>query len=151
MTDNVILFLKNIDSKIVSTKPDNTSIKVSIIGRPNTGKSTLLNTLLNSDVRIVDDQPGTTRDFQEYEINYKNKLYKFVDTAGLKQKTKFKDDIEYYSYIRTNSAIDLTDIILLLIDPIIGLTKLDMQISEYLYSKGKCIIFVINKILDDYL
>lgn len=120
-------------------------ISVAIIGKPNAGKSSLINRLLGEDRMIVTDIAGTTRDAIDSYIERDNKEYLFIDTAGLRRKRSIIDKVERYSVIRTLSAVDRADIALLLIDATEGVTEQDTKIAGYAHEQGKALIIVVNK------
>jgi GTP-binding protein len=120
-------------------------IRVAILGKPNTGKSTLLNRLTGSDRAIVSDIPGTTRDIVEGIFEYRGKRFKVMDTAGIRRKSKVGQNIEYYSVNRAIAAIEESDIIFLLIDALEGLAEQDKKISDQIMKKGRGVILVLNK------
>lgn len=122
-----------------------TSIKVAIVGRPNAGKSSLLNTLLNEERVIVSPTPGTTRDAISEEIVREGRHFHFIDTAGIRKKAKVTDDIEYYSVNRAVKAIEEADIAILLIDGQYGIEMQDKKIAQIIQEKGKGCIIAINK------
>ncbi len=119
--------------------------KIAIIGRPNMGKSTLLNALVGEERSIVSNIPGTTRDAIDSYIKINEKEYIFIDTAGIRRRGKIKD-IEYYSYLRALDAIDRADIIVLMIDAEEGPTERDSKIAGLALQKYKPIIIAVNKI-----
>ena len=121
------------------------SIKIAVIGKPNAGKSSLVNKLLNENRVIVSDVAGTTRDAIDTEVIKDNNKYVFIDTAGLRKKSSIKDNIELYSYFRTEIAIDRCDIAIVMIDGVEGITKADVSIAGMADAKGKGIILAINK------
>ena len=120
-------------------------IKVSIVGKPNVGKSSLLNYILGEDRIIVSEYPGTTRD--AIEINFKHDSLKllFIDTAGLRDKAKAKEDVEYYSTLRTFKAIQNSDISLLILDSTQGVSVQDKKIANYIQKERKACIIILNK------
>lgn len=120
-------------------------IKIAVIGKPNAGKSSLINKILNEDRVIVSNIAGTTRDAIDTEIIRNNNKYVFIDTAGLRKKSSIKDNIELYSYFRTEIAIDRCDIAIIMIDGVDGITKADTTIAGLAHDKGKGIILAINK------
>lgn len=119
--------------------------KIAIIGKPNAGKSSLINKLLGENRVIVSDIAGTTRDAIDTEIIKNNRKYVFIDTAGLRKKSIIKDNIELYSYFRSEIAIDRCDIVIVMIDGTLGITKQDTAIAGIAHEKGKGIILAINK------
>ena len=120
-------------------------IKVAIVGRPNMGKSTLLNALVGHERAIVSDVPGTTRDAIDTYVKIGDDEFIFIDTAGIRRRGKIKD-IEYYSYLRALDAIDRADVVVLLIDAEEGPTERDAKIAGIALEKFKPIIIAVNKI-----
>ncbi len=120
-------------------------IKIAILGKPNTGKSTLSNRLTHSENSIVCDYAGTTRDVVEGEFEYNGKHFKVLDTAGIRRKAKVHDDVEYYSVNRAIKTLDECDVVFLLIDAVEGLAEQDKKICSLAFEKGRGIIFVLNK------
>lgn len=120
-------------------------IKVSFIGKPNVGKSSLINYILGEERVIVTNIPGTTRDAIDSYVDYEGEEYIFIDTAGLKRKKKIYEDVERYSVVRTLSAIDRSNICVLVIDATEGVTEQDTKIAGYAHDNGKAIIIAINK------
>lgn len=119
--------------------------KVAIVGKPNAGKSTLINSLAKEKISIVSEIPGTTRDTVNVKINRGSRDYFFVDTAGLRRKSKINNDIEYYSTSRAVNAIEKSDIVILIIDSQYGPSKQDSKISSLIKKNNKGIIIAINK------
>lgn len=122
------------------------SIKLLIMGKPNTGKSTLINLLTGREVSIVSPIAGTTRDFTKGSFSYKGKDFTVIDTAGIRRKSKVEEDVEYYSVNRAIKAIDESDVVLLMIDAVEGLAEQDKKIANLIVRRGKGIILVLNKI-----
>ena len=114
--------------------------KVAIIGKPNVGKSSIINKLLGKNRVIVSDIAGTTRDAIDTTITYNKKEYVFIDTAGLRRKNKIKEDLERYSIIRTVAAVERCDIAILVIDATEGVTEQDAKIAGIAHERGKGII-----------
>jgi GTPase len=121
------------------------SIKVAIVGKPNVGKSTLLNTLAGEDRSIVDSTPGTTRDAVDTTIDFNGQSVILIDTAGIKRAGRVESGIEQYSVIRSREAIDRADIVLLVIDASEAVTAQDTHIGGYIQEAAKGIIIVANK------
>ncbi len=119
--------------------------KVAIVGKPNAGKSTLINSLAKEKISIVSEIPGTTRDTVNVKINRGSRDYFFVDTAGLRRKSKINNDIEYYSTSRAVNAIEKSDIVILIVDSQYGPSKQDSKISSLIKKNNKGIIIAINK------
>ncbi|HZK33242.1 MAG TPA: ribosome biogenesis GTPase Der [Tissierellaceae bacterium] len=127
------------------TEYDEDIIKVSIIGKPNVGKSSLINNILGEERVIVTDIPGTTRDAIDSYVDFDDERYIFIDTAGLRRKRKIYENIERYSVVRTLSAIDRSNICVLIIDATEGVTEQDTKIAGYAHDNGKAIIIAVNK------
>lgn len=120
-------------------------LKFSIIGRPNVGKSSLMNALLNEERVVVSDIAGTTRDSIDSVLKYHNQEYILIDTAGMRKKGKVFESIEKYSLLRSLKSIDNSDICLVVINAEEGITEHDKHIAGYAIEKGKGLIFVVNK------
>lgn len=120
-------------------------LRFSIIGRPNVGKSSLMNALLNEERVVVSDIAGTTRDSIDSVLKYHNQEYILIDTAGMRKKGKVFESIEKYSLLRSLKSIDNSDICLVVINAEEGITEHDKHIAGYAIEKGKGLIFVINK------
>lgn len=121
-------------------------IKLAIMGKPNTGKSTLTNYLNGSDISIVSDIPGTTRDVVRGGFSYKGTDFTVLDTAGIRRKSKVGEDVEYYSVNRAIKTIDDCDVVLLMIDSVEGLSDQDKKIASLIVRRGKGVVLVLNKI-----
>ena len=119
--------------------------KVAIIGKPNVGKSSLINKLAQEDRVIVSDIAGTTRDAIDTDITYDGKEYVFIDTAGLRRKNKIKEELERYSIIRTVTAVERADVVLVVIDATQGVTEQDAKVAGIAHERGKGVIIVVNK------
>ena len=120
-------------------------LKVAIIGKPNVGKSSIINKLLGENRVIVSNIAGTTRDAVDTEVVYNGTEYIFIDTAGLRRKSKIKEDLERYSIIRTVSAVERADVVILVIDATEGVTEQDAKIAGIAHDRGKGIIVAVNK------
>jgi GTP-binding protein len=125
-------------------------IRISLLGRPNVGKSSIGNRLLNSNRLIVSDVPGTTRDSVELDLDYKHpdgELLKFrlADTAGLRMKRKVDSPVEYFSGVRTQHALERSDVVFLVIDAMDGVTKQDQALAGEILDAGKALVVVVNK------
>lgn len=132
-------------SDIPDEEEDETIIKVALIGKPNVGKSSLINKILGEERVIVSDVPGTTRDAIDTDFEREGQKYTFIDTAGLRKKSKVNENIEKYSGMRTITAIERADVCLLLIDANEGVTEQDTKVAGYAHEAGKGIIIVVNK------
>ena len=119
--------------------------RVAIVGKPNVGKSSIINKLLGENRVIVSDIAGTTRDAIDTEILHNGKEYIFMDTAGLRRKNKIKEELERYSIIRTVTAVERADVVLMVIDATEGVTEQDAKIAGIAHERGKGVIIVVNK------
>lgn len=124
---------------------DDDAVKVAIIGKPNVGKSSLVNALLDENRVIVSDIAGTTRDSIDSPFDYEGQRYILIDTAGIRRKSKVNEDIEKFSVIRAVASIERCDVCLLMIDGAEGLTEQDKKIAGVAHEAGKGIIVVVNK------
>jgi len=120
-------------------------IKIAVIGRPNVGKSSLINCILGEERVIVSDIPGTTRDAIDTLVERNGKLYNFIDTAGIRKKSRIEEDIERYSVIRSFMAVDRADVCLIMINANDGVTEQDTKIAGYAHEQGKASIITVNK------
>lgn len=119
--------------------------RIAIVGKPNVGKSSIINKLLGENRVIVSAIAGTTRDAVDTEITYQGTEYVFIDTAGLRRKSKVKEELERYSIIRTVAAVERADVVLAVIDAQEGVTEQDAKIAGIAHERGKGIIVVVNK------
>ncbi len=133
-------FPEDVDEEAEDDRP-----KVAIVGKPNVGKSSLINKLTGEDRVIVSDIAGTTRDAIDTEIVHQGKEYVFIDTAGLRRKNKIKEEIERYSIIRAVTAVERADVVVLVIDAGEGVTEQDAKIAGIAHERGKGIIIAVNK------
>lgn len=120
-------------------------IKVAIIGRPNVGKSSIFNDIIGQNRSIVSDVAGTTRDAIDVPVEKDGQSYLFIDTAGMRRKGKIDEPIEKYSIIRTLRAVDRSDVVLLVLNAVEGITDQDKKIAGYAHEAGKGIVIVVNK------
>ena len=121
------------------------AIRVALIGKPNVGKSSIINRLLGENRVIVSDIAGTTRDAIDTEVAHDGKEYIFIDTAGLRRKNKIKEELERYSIIRTVTAVERADVVVMVIDATEGVTEQDAKIAGIAHERGKGMIIVVNK------
>ena len=126
-------------------RPDYEQVRVAIVGRPNVGKSSLINKILDTDRLVTSSNPGTTRDAVDVVFEFDNYLFVFVDTAGLRRRTRIKERIEYYSTVRAERAINYSDITVLVLDGLDGATDMDQRIAGYAHEAGKGLVVAINK------
>lgn len=119
--------------------------RVAVVGKPNVGKSSIINKLIGANRVIVSDIAGTTRDAVDTEVVHDGTEYVLIDTAGLRRKSKIKEDLERYSIIRTVSAVERADVVVLVIDAVEGVTEQDAKIAGIAHERGKGIVIVVNK------
>lgn len=122
------------------------AVRIAILGKPNTGKSTLTNLLVGTDVSLVSDIAGTTRDVVRGTFTYKGVEFSVMDTAGIRRKGKVEDDVEYYSVNRAIKSIDEADVVLLVIDALEGISEQDKKIAGLVVRRGCGVVLVLNKI-----
>ena len=127
------------------TEEEDERPRIAIVGKPNVGKSSLINKLLGEDRLIVSDIAGTTRDAVDTEITFDGTEDVFIDTAGLRRKNKIKEDLERFMIIRTVSAVDRADVVVLVIDAVEGVTEQDAKIAGIAHERGKAVIIAVNK------
>ncbi|MCD6117826.1 ribosome biogenesis GTPase Der [bacterium] len=135
--------IENCDYKEIPSHEN--EIRLAVVGRPNVGKSTFINTIIGEDRHVVTDQPGTTRDAIDSYTNIKGYRFIMVDTAGLRKKARVKKSVEYYSNIRTQSAIKRSDVACLFTDAEEGITSQDMHILKSIVESRKGVVLVVNK------
>ena len=124
---------------------DEEVIRVAIVGRPNAGKSSLINRILGDNRVIVSDIPGTTRDAIDVMVEQDEKKYVFTDTAGLRKRGKIDENIEHYSAVRSLLAVDRSDVVMIVVDANEGVTEQDTKIAGYAHDQGKAMIVLVNK------
>lgn len=120
-------------------------IKVAMIGKPNVGKSSIINRLLKEPRMIVSDVPGTTRDTVDTELQFQDHTFVLLDTAGMRKKSKVHDDIEFYSVVRSSGAIEEAHVVVLVLDPNENMTVQDQKIASLVVEEGKGLVIVANK------
>lgn len=146
--DAVSEFLKDSgwdDKSTASTREKSDIINISFVGKPNVGKSSLVNALLGKEKIIVSEIPGTTRDAIDTEITWQNKKFNLIDTAGLRKRGKIERGLEKISSFKSLDAIERSDVVCLLLDYSEGIRKQDQHISAYILEAGKGLILVVNK------
>ena len=144
LEDTILGMLDMERTEEIPDEPD--TVKLAIMGKPNTGKSTLTNLLTGRDVSIVSDIAGTTRDVMKATFVYKGTEYTVLDTAGIRRKTKLEEAVEYYSVNRAIKTIDEADVVVLMIDVLEGLAEQDKKIAQLIVRRGKGVVLCLNKI-----
>ncbi|MEW5922095.1 MAG: ribosome biogenesis GTPase Der [Bacillota bacterium] len=142
LLDNIITFLPEPAPSVTEGEGP---MRIAVAGRPNVGKSSLVNFLLGEERVIVSDEPGTTRDAVDTLLKRDGKDYILVDTAGIRKKSKVRENIEYYSVMRSLRAIENADIVLLLLDAGEGVIEQDQRIAGYVRDNGKALIILLHK------
>ncbi len=133
-----------------ATEPEE-RVSISFVGRPNVGKSSIGNALLNARRLLVSDVPGTTRDAVELDLDYaapgtgETWRFRLIDTAGLRQKRRFSNPVEYFSTVRAQAAIDQSDVVFLVVDAMDGITRQDQRLAGEIIESGKALIVLVNK------
>ena len=141
MLDEVVKHFEGLEI----TDEEDDRVRVAIIGKPNVGKSSLINKIIGENRLIVSDIAGTTRDAVDTDVTYNGREYVFIDTAGVRRKSKIKDDLEHYMIIRTVSAVERADVVVLMIDATEGVTEQDAKVAGIAHDNGKAIIIAVNK------
>ena len=141
MLDEVISYFP----EYVEGEEEDEHPKVAIVGKPNVGKSSIINRLTGENRVIVSDIAGTTRDAVDTEVTYNGKEYVLIDTAGVRRKSKIKEDLEHYMIVRTVSAVEKADVVVLVIDATEGVTDQDTKIAGIAHERGKAMIIAVNK------
>ena len=136
--------LKRLPAKNASEEED-TRPKVAIVGKPNVGKSSIINRLLGEDRLIVSDIAGTTRDAVDTVVKYDGREYVFIDTAGIRRKNRIKEDLEHYMIVRAVGAVERADVVVVVIDATEGVTEQDAKVAGIAHERGKGIIIAVNK------
>lgn len=142
MLDQVVEHFKILNLK---EDEDDDRPRVAIVGKPNVGKSSIINKITGQSRVIVSNIAGTTRDAIDTDVKWNGKEYVFIDTAGLRRKSKVKEDIERYSIIRTVTAVEKADVVIIVIDAVEGVTEQDAKIAGIAHENGKAIIIAVNK------
>ena len=140
LLDDLVKLLPSLDDDAEDDMP-----AVAIIGRPNAGKSSLLNRLSGQQRSIVSDVAGTTRDVVDTIVEHEGKTYKLVDTAGMRKRTNISEDLEYYSYVRSERAIQRADVALLVVDSTVGITDQDQRLAGMANESGCGLVVLLNK------
>ena len=137
--------VENLPEDEKNAQKDDDEIKIAVIGRPNVGKSSLVNKMLGEERVIVSDVPGTTRDAIDTHFFIDGTKFTLIDTAGMRKKSKIDEPVERYSVIRSLRAIDRADVVLMLIEAPVGVTEQDKKIAGYAHDSGKSCVIVVNK------
>ncbi|NLK65654.1 MAG: ribosome biogenesis GTPase Der [Tissierellia bacterium] len=132
-------------SSTMNTEDDDDSIKIAVIGKPNAGKSSIINRIIGKERVIVSDIPGTTRDAIDTKFERNSKKYTLIDTAGIRKKSKVLEAVEKYSVLRAFTAVERADVCILVIDADKGVTEQDIRIAGYSHDNNKGMIIVVNK------
>lgn len=141
LLDEVVKDFPAADSEVV----EDDEIKIAVIGRPNVGKSSLVNKLLGEERVIVSEIAGTTRDSIDTHFFKDGTKFTLIDTAGMRRKSKVEEAVEYYSVMRSLKSIDRADVVLMLIDAVEGITEQDKKIAGYAHDSGKGCVIIVNK------
>ncbi|MBQ9927841.1 MAG: ribosome biogenesis GTPase Der [Lachnospiraceae bacterium] len=141
MLDEVISYFGDAGTE----EEEDDRIRVAIVGKPNVGKSSLINKMLGENRLIVSDIAGTTRDAVDTPVKHNGKEYIFIDTAGLRRKNKIKEELERFMIVRTVSAVERADIVVLVIDAVEGVAEQDAKIAGIAHERGKAVIIAVNK------
>lgn len=138
--------------EVLKELPENTEedygedvVKVAVIGKPNVGKSSIINRLCGEDRVIVSDIAGTTRDATDSYVETEQGKFVFIDTAGIRKKSKVLENIERYSVLRSYMAVDRADVAVIVIDASVGFTEQDSKVAGYAHEKGKACVVAVNK------
>jgi GTP-binding protein len=144
MVDDILAQFPQAEEK--SEEEEETGIRVSIVGRPNAGKSTLINSIFGEERVVVSDQPGTTRDSILIPFAYKGKSYQIIDTAGVRRRARVKETIEKFSVVKTLQAIEQCNVVVLVIDGVEGLSEQDATLAGFIVEEGKALVIAVNKL-----
>jgi GTP-binding protein len=144
LLDEILSVLPDVEDEDDEEEEDRI-FSVSIVGRPNVGKSTLFNHLIGENRAVVHDMPGTTRDAIDTVVETPNGPVRFVDTAGMRRKARVDEETEYYSFVRALRAVDKSDVALLVIDATVGVTAQDQRLAERVDAAGCPLVILLNK------
>ena len=145
LLDRIIEALESQSLELTDEEDDDEHLKIAIVGRPNVGKSSLLNLMLGEDRAIVSPLAGTTRDAIDTQITWHNQPVTLIDTAGIRKRGKIEPGVEKYSVLRTMKAIERADVALLLVDAVEGVTEQDQHIAGYILDANKSVVVIVNK------
>ena len=141
MLDEVLKYLPDVSAE----DEDDEAVKVAVIGKPNVGKSSLINRICGEERVIVSDIAGTTRDATDTDIENEFGKFVFIDTAGIRRKSKVLESVEKYSVLRAYMAVDRADVAVIVIDATVGFTEQDSKVAGYAHEKGKACVVAVNK------
>ena len=141
MLDEVLKYLPDVEED----EEDEATVKVAVIGKPNVGKSSLINRICGEERVIVSDIAGTTRDATDTDIENEYGKFVFIDTAGIRRKSKVLESVEKYSVLRAYMAVDRADVAVIVIDATVGFTEQDSKVAGYAHEKGKACVVAVNK------
>lgn len=127
------------------TEPEPGEIRVAVVGKPNVGKSSMVNRILGEERVVVSEQPGTTRDPVDTHVRYRDHHLIFVDTAGLRRQSRLSDDLEYYAHLRTERVVRESDVCLVLVDAMEGLALQDLKVARRAWDAGRGVVLLVNK------
>ena len=144
LLDRVLELLPD-SEEVIEEEVSEKIVSVSLVGRPNVGKSTLFNRLIGEERAVVHDRPGTTRDAVDTMVETRYGPVRFIDTAGMRRKARIDENTEYYSLVRALKAVDAADVALLIIDSVIGVTHQDQRLAERVDAAGCPIVVLLNK------
>ena len=144
MIDEILVQFPQAEVKV--DEEEEQGIRVSIVGRPNAGKSTLINSIFGEERMVVSDQPGTTRDSILIPFDYRGKHYQIFDTAGVRRRSKVKETIEKFSVVKTLQAIEECNVVVLVIDGVEGLSEQDATLAGIIVEEGKALVIAVNKL-----
>jgi len=145
MIDDILARFPRAEEKSEAETEDE-GVRVSIVGRPNAGKSTLINSILGEERVVVSDEPGTTRDSILIPLEFKGKHYQIIDTAGVRRRSRVKETIEKFSVVKTLQAIEQCNVVVLVIDGIEGLSEQDATLAGFIVEEGKALVIAVNKL-----
>jgi GTP-binding protein len=133
------------EAGLALTSGQDEAVKIAVVGRPNVGKSSFINCIINQERLLVDDLPGTTRDSVDVIFKRDKSAIVLVDTAGMKHKKKIKEVVEIFSMARTKQSIRRCDVALIIIDAVLGLNRDDIAVIDYIIKQGKAVVLLVNK------
>ncbi len=145
VADLLDLLLNELPDAPTAPEPDDDSVRVAVIGRPNAGKSSFINALLREDRVVVDDEPGTTRDAVDVRFEWNNQHYTLIDTAGMRRRSRIRQSVEQFSVSRAIASVRRSQVCVLMADVTTGVVDQDVRIAEKVFSEGRGLVLVLNK------